>query len=115
MRRRDGDDRDIEPLTARDFLELLDVENRDSPARLAADFLVGRVEERRNLEALLPEPRIVREGEAEIAGAHDRDAQAPIETEDLAQVPAEILDVVAHPPHAEFTEVREVLANLRGV
>ncbi len=51
-------------------------------------FSLGGVEERGNLEALLPEPRIVGQRQAEIARAHDRHAQPAIETEDLPQVPA---------------------------
>ena len=38
-----------------------------------------------------------------------------IEAEDLAQVPAQILDVVADAADAELAEVREVLADLRRV
>ena len=60
-------------------------------------------------------PRVVGERQTEIAGADDRDAQLAIETEDLAQVPPQIADVVADTAHAELSEVREVLANLRGV
>ena len=60
-------------------------------------------------------PGIVGEREAEVAGAHDRDAQLPIEAEDLAQMPLQIADVVADAADAELAEVREVLADLRGV
>ena len=84
-------------------------------ARLVADLLVGRVEERGDLEAFLTESGIVGERQAEVAGAHDRHAQPPVEAQDLAQVPAQLLDVVADAAHAELAEVREVLANLRGV
>jgi hypothetical protein len=41
--------------------------------------------------------------------------QLAVEPEDLAQVPAQLLDVVAHAADAELAEVREVLANLRRV
>ena len=38
-----------------------------------------------------------------------------IEAENLPQVTAEVADVVADAAHAELAEVREVLADLRGV
>jgi len=38
-----------------------------------------------------------------------------IEPEDLAQVPAELLDVIADAPDTQLAEIREVLANLRGI
>src|SRR6185436_9998739 len=38
-----------------------------------------------------------------------------IESEDLAEMPAQFLDVVADAAYAELTEVREILANLRRV
>ena len=43
------------------------------------------------------------------------DAQLAIEAENLAQVALQILDVVADAAHAELAEVRQVLADLRGV
>ena len=89
--------------------------DRHAAARLLADFLLQRVEQRGDLEALLPEPGIVGEGEPEVAGAHDGDAQLPIEAEDLAEVPFEIADVVADAADAELAEVREVLADLGGI
>ena len=78
-------------------------------------FSLQVVEQRRDLEALLAEAGIVGEREAEVAGAHDRDAQLAIEAEDLAQVPLQIADVVADAADAELAEVGEVLADLRGV
>ena len=78
-------------------------------------FSLQRVEQRRDLEAFLAEARIVGEREAEVAGAHDRDAQLAIEAENLPQVPLQIADVVADAAHAELAEVGEVLADLRGV
>jgi hypothetical protein len=80
-----------------------------------ADLLVGGVEERRDLESFLTESRIVGERKAEVAGTHDRDAQMSIETEDLTEVPAKLLDVVAHAADTELAEVRKVLSDLRGV
>jgi len=38
-----------------------------------------------------------------------------IETEDLRNVRAQILDVIADAAHAKLAEVTEVFANLRGV
>ena len=38
-----------------------------------------------------------------------------VETEDLPQVPPQLLDVVPDAAHAELAEVRQVLANLRRV
>ena len=89
--------------------------DRHAAARLLADLLAQRVEERRDLEAFLAEARVVGEREAEIAGAHDRDAQLAIEAENLPQMALQIADVVADAADAELAEVGEVLANLRGV
>ena len=99
----------------RDFFSSLDVVDRHAAARLLADLLVQVVEQRGDLEAFLPEARIVGEREAEVAGAHDRDAQLPVEAEDLPQVAPQILDVVADAADAELAEVGQILANLRGV
>src|SRR5687768_16934509 len=88
VRRRHRDHRNIQALTPSNFLQILDIEDRHPTPRLAADLLVRRIEERRNLEPFLPEAWIVGERESQIAGAHDRHAQAPIETQDLAQVAA---------------------------
>ena len=40
---------------------------------------------------------------------------ALVEAEDLPQVAPQLLDVVADAAHAELAEIREVLADLRGV
>ena len=61
------------------------------------------------------ESRVVGERQPEVARAHDRDRDAAVDAEDLAEVPAQLLDVVADASHAELAEVREVLSNLRGV
>ena len=115
MRRRHGDHRDVEPLAAHHVLQLLDVVDGHAAARLVADLLVGRIEERRDLEPFLAESRVVGQRETEIAGAHDRDAQVAIESENLPQVPAEVFDVVAHAANAELAEVRKIFPNLCGV
>src|SRR5688572_30129387 len=115
MRRRHGDDGDVEPLTPHDPLELLDVVDRYPAPRLVANLLVGRIEERGDLEPFLTKPGVISERETEIAGAHDGHAQLSIEAENLPQVPAQFLDVIADAAHAELAEVREILANLGGV
>ena len=102
-------------VAARDLLQIADVVNRHAAPRLLADLLVPVVEERRDLEAFLPEPRIVGERKAQIAGAHDRDAQLLIQSENLTKMPLQVADVVADAADAELAEVRQVLADLRGV
>jgi hypothetical protein len=99
----------------RDALQLLDVVDGHAATRLVADLVGRRVEERRNLETLLAETGVVREREAEIARADNRDTQATVEPEDLAKVPPQFLDVVPDAANAELAEVREVFSNLRGV
>src|SRR5262249_16323264 len=117
LRRRSGhrDDRDVDAIAAPHPLELLDIVDRNAGARLVGDLLVRGIEERRDFEPFLPEPRIVGQGQAEVAGAHDRDPKLSIETENLPQVAAEILDVVADAPDAELAEVRQVLPDLRRI
>src|SRR5262245_2393414 len=112
MRRRHGNDRDIEPVATDHFLQLFDIEDRHAAARLMADLFVGRVEERGDLESFLTESRVIGERETEVAGAHDRHTQVSIEPEDLTQMAAQLFDVVADTADAEFAEVREILANL---
>src|SRR4029453_12976179 len=79
------------------------------------DLFVCGIEQRRDLESLLTESRVIAEAKTKVAGPHDRDTQVSIETEDLAQMATQILDVIAHTAHTELAEVREVLANLRGI
>ena len=79
------------------------------------DLRAQVVEERDDLEPFLTEARVVGERETEIAGADDRHAELAIEAENLAQVALQIADVVADAADAELAEVRQVLANLRGV
>ena len=43
------------------------------------------------------------------------DPDPAVEAEDLPQVRAQLLDVIADAAHAEFAEIGEILANLRGV
>ena len=74
-----------------------------------------RVEQRGDLEPFLAEARVVGERQAEVAGAHDRDAHALVEPENLPQVAAQLLDVVADAADAELAEIGEVLADLRRV
>ncbi len=80
-----------------------------------ADLLVRRVEQRGDFEPLLAEPRIVGQRQAKVSGAHDRHAQVAVEAKNLAQVAAQILDVIADAADAKLTEVGEVLANLRRI
>ena len=60
-------------------------------------------------------PGVVGEREAEVAGAHDGDADAAVQPEDLPQVPPQLLDVVADAADAELAEIRQVLPDLRGI
>ena len=115
-RRRHGDHRDADAVAARDLLQLVDVVDRH-----AARATAGRPSRSASSNSAAiskpswRKPGIVGEREAEVAGAHDRDAQLAIEAENLPQVALQIVDVVADAADAELAEVREVLANLRGV
>ena len=102
-------------LATNDPLEFLDVVDRHAASRLVADLFVGGIEERRDLESFLTESGVVGKCETKITGAHDCDTQVSIEAENLPEMPAQILDVVADTANAELTEVRQVLANLCGV
>ena len=73
------------------------------------------IEERDDLEAFLTESRVVGQRETEVAGAEDGDADRAIEAENGAELPLQLLDVVADAAHAELAEVREVLPDLGGV
>src|SRR4030095_4061983 len=115
MRRRDGYHRDVEPLASRDTLQLLDVEDGHAASRFVSDLLVGRVEQRGDLETLLPESGVIGQRQTKISGADNRDAQSSVETKDLTEMTSQLFDVVTDAADAEFTKVREVLSNLRGV
>src|SRR5687768_2323152 len=112
---RHGDERDVDLLAPDNLLQLLQIMNGYAALRFVADLGLGDVEHGDNLEAFALESRIVGERQAKVAGAHDGHAQLAIKAEDLAQVPLEILDVIANAPHAEFAEIRKVLADLRRV
>jgi hypothetical protein len=115
MRSGDRDDGDVEPLFPADTLQFADVIDGNSASRLVPDLLVRGVEERCDLESFLSEPGIVGERESEVAGAHDRDPQVSIETQDLTQMPPQVFHVIADAADTKFAEVRQVLANLGGV
>src|SRR6188508_82881 len=115
MRRRNGDDRDVEPFTPGDLLQFLDVVDGHATSRFVSDLLVGGVEQRGNLESFLAESRVIRQSQTEVAGAHDGDAQMPIETENLAEVAAQVFDVIADAANAKLAEIREILADLRRI
>jgi len=115
MWRGHGDDGDIQPIAAHHPLQLFDVVDRYAAPRLVADLLVGRIEECRDLEPFLTKSGVIGQRKTEIAGAHDGHPQMTIETENLPQVPAQLLDVVADAADAELAKVRQILANLRGV
>ena len=70
-----------------------------------ADFFIGGIEKRRDLEAFLTKARVVRKRKPEIAGSHDGHAQPPVQTENLAQVLSQVPDVVADAADAEFAEI----------
>ena len=80
-----------------------------------ADLFIGGVEQRGDAEPFLAEARVVGQRQAEIAGAHDRNVQLAVEAQDLAEVAAQLLDVIADSADAELAEVRQVLADLRGI
>src|SRR5437867_10445727 len=92
---RHRDDGDADAVAPRDFLQIVDIVDRDAAARLLADLLAQIVEQREDLETFLAKPGIVGKREAEIARAHDRDAQLAIEPEDLTQMALEVANVVA--------------------
>src|SRR5258708_35071811 len=90
----DGDDGDPDDLALRDLLEVLDVVNEDAAARPAADLVLQRVEQRHDFEAVVPAAPGVGKGGPESAGADDGDADAAVQTENLPEVPPQLLDVV---------------------
>src|SRR5262245_63246893 len=77
MWRRHRDDGDIKPFTTRDAPQFLDVEDGHAAPRFVPDLLVGCIEERGNLEALLTESGVIGERQTEVSGADDGDAQPP--------------------------------------
>src|SRR4029079_456332 len=71
VRRRHCDDADVEPIAPRDLLQVPDVVDGNAASGSLTDLLVRGIEQRRDLEAFLPETRIVRKRQTQIAGAHD--------------------------------------------
>ena len=113
--RRHGNHRNVEALLSRQSAQVLDVVDGHAASGFMPDLLVRHVEERGDFEALLAKAGVVGQRQPEVAGTHDDNAQAAIEPKDLTKIEAKLLDVVANAADAEFTEVGEVLANLRGV
>src|SRR4030095_12054059 len=111
----DGNQGDVDVLATRHALEVFEIVDWHAAPRLLADLGVGDVEHRDNLKALTLESGVIGKRLAEIARAHHADAQLPIEAENLAQVAAEILNVVADATNAKLTEIRQILSNLGGV
>src|SRR4051812_2377688 len=89
--------------------------DRYARARTLPDFLAHRVEQRHDFESLVTKSRIVRQRETEVPGPHDGDGDATVESEDLTEMPAQFLDVIADASHSELTKVGEVLSDLRCV
>ncbi len=114
-RRRHGDHHDANPLALDDLPKIARVGDQNPAARAPADLLLERVEQRDHLEPVLAEAGVIGKREAEVAGAHDRHTDVAIETEDLLQVPPQLLDVVPDAAYAELAEVRQVLPNLRRI
>ena len=112
---RHGDYGDIDPFLADDALELADVVDGHAAPRLVADFGIGHVEERRDLEAFATKTGIVGQGQAEVAGAHHRDAEFSVKAQNLPEVALEILDVVSDAADAELAKIGQILADLCGV
>ncbi len=114
-RRRHGDHHDANPLALDDLPKIACVGDQNPAARAPADLLLERVEQRDHLEPVLAEAGVIGKREAEVAGTHDRHTDVAIETEDLLQVPPQLLDVVPDAAYAELAEVRQVLPNLRRI
>src|SRR5205085_998687 len=100
---------------AGDLLEVGDVVDRDASARVLAHLLAAVLEERSDLKPFLAEAGVVGERQTEVPGSHDGDAELLVQSENLTKMPFQIADVIADAADAELAEIREVLANLRGV
>src|SRR5262245_29189929 len=110
-----GEHRDVEAFALGEALELARVPDRHAAARVLPDLVARGVEQGDDVEAVVPEARVVREREAQVAGAEDHHLQLPVEAQDLAEVAPQILDVVAHAADPELAEMREILPDLRRV
>ena len=108
-------DGDPDVLAADDLSQVADVVDRHAGPRTVTDLVTRGVEHRNDLEPLFTEAGIVRERQAEVAGPHDRDADPAVDAEDLPEMPAEFLHVVADAADAELPEVSEVFADLSRV
>ena len=58
---------------------------------------------------------VIRQRRSEPSGADNRDAVFFVETENFRYMIAQIFDVIADAAHAEFAEIRQILANLRRI
>ncbi|RPI50814.1 MAG: hypothetical protein EHM55_20450 [Acidobacteria bacterium] len=112
---RHGDNRDRDLVARRDRAELADVEYRHPGTRALSNLRGQRIEQCDDLKPFLLKPGIIGEGEPQVSRAENGDFEAPIESENLAEVLLEILDVIAHAAHAELPEVRQVFPDLRRV
>lgn len=111
---RHRDDANLDVALLDDGLEAADILHLDVVDRAADDVRV-LVEERDEVKAERHEVLVVRERDAEMADADDRDIPVVVEAEDAADVALELIDVVTDALLAELAEGREILAICSGV
>ena len=66
-------------------------------------------------ESAAPKNSVAQQGPAKIAHPDQRDIPGPVDPQRLLDGGQEILDIIPDASHAEFTEVREILPNLRRI
>ena len=87
---------------------------RPSP-KLTPTLRCGGVEHADQVETLLGEAPIAGQRRAQRAGADDDHVPRALQAQTALDLVDQPVDLVAHAARAELAEVREVLADLRGV
>jgi hypothetical protein len=106
-------DRQLDPLVADHRRDLVGAHDRQ-PVDLLADLGRVVVEQRSDADALAAEAFVARDRLAEVADAYQRHRPFVLQPQNVLDLIEELLNVVADALLAEFAEIREVLADLRG-
>src|SRR5262245_11487953 len=109
---RHGHDGDVDAVALDALPELVDVENADAALRSSSDLRPLRIEQRDDGKPFLTEPRVIRQRQAEVAGAEDGHAHRAIESQNHPQVALELFHVVADAADTELAQICQVLSNL---
>ena len=108
-----GDDRDIHLMGGAEFLQGIQSQHLDACHGTAHQAL-ARIEHGQDIHPALLEHGLVDEAAAQISRAHDDGMEARADTQNLADLGEEVVDVIAVALLTEAAEAVEILTDLGG-